>query len=277
MAGPRVDGLKFVLVGVTVLFVGMIVSLIAADVYYLVRELFMRSSWSELVEKRPNVVAEVMAAMKLSVLTSLATMVLVVLFSVPVGYALSRYRFVGHTIINTIVDVPIVLPPVMIGISLLALYSTSLGEALRETMDNWLGWTLASAVSIIMCQFLVSVSYSIRATKASFDQVDQGLERVAMSLGCSPAKAFWKVSLPLARNGLIAGSVMAWARAVGVFGPIMVFVGTGPRERIMPTAIWLELNNGDVEIALMISLFMLLLAGMALMVVHWLMPGKNWT
>ena len=255
----------------------MILSLIAADVYYLVRELFMRSSWSELVAKRPNVVAEVMAAMKLSVLTSLATVVLVVLFSVPVGYALSRYRFVGHTIINTIVDVPIVLPPVMIGISLLALYSTSLGEALRETMDNWLGWSLASAVSIIMCQFLVSVSYSIRATKASFDQVDQGLERVAMSLGCSPTKAFWKVSLPLARNGLIAGSVMAWARAVGVFGPIMVFVGTGPRERIMPTAIWLELNNGDVEIALMISLFMLLLAGMALMVVHWLMPGKNWT
>ena len=277
MAGPRVDGLKFVLVGVTVLFVGMIVSLIAADVYYLVRELFMRSSWSELVAKRPNVVAEVMAAMRLSVLTSLATVVLVVLFSVPVGYALSRYRFVGHTIINTIVDVPIVLPPVMIGISLLALYSTSLGEALRETMDNWLGWSLASAVSIIMCQFLVSVSYSIRANKASFDQVDQGLERVAMSLGCSPTQAFWKVSLPLARNGLIAGSVMAWARAVGVFGPIMVFVGTGPRERIMPTAIWLELNNGDVEIALMISLFMLLLAGMALMVVHWLLPGKNWT
>jgi molybdate transport system permease protein len=95
---------------------------------------------------------------------------------------------------------------------------------------------------------------------------------VAQVLGLSEWQAFWRVSVPLARNGLIAGGVMAWARSIGVFGPLMVFVGTGPRVLVMPTTLWLELSIGNIETAMCIALIMLAMAGTALTLVHWLSP-----
>ena len=175
-----------------------------------------------------------------------------------------------------IVDVPIVLPPVVIGLSLLAFFGTPVGEMIKTGLKKG-DWSLVSGIGIVLCQFLVSVSYSIRATKASFDAVDRRLEHVALSLGCSQWRAFRRVTLPLARNGLIAGSVMAWARAIGVFGPLMVFVGTSPRVQVMPTAIWLELSIGNIEVSLILALVAVAMAAAALAVVHWLAPGRKWT
>jgi molybdate transport system permease protein len=199
----------------------------------------------------------------------------VLLFAVPIGYALSRCRFPGRSIIETLVDVPIVLPPVVIGLSLLAFFGTGVGSAIRAALAG-AGWTLTGGIGIVMCQFLVSVPYCIRATKASFDAIDGSLEDVAMSLGCSRWAVFRRVALPLARSGLVAGGVMAWARAIGVFGPLMVFVGTGPRVQVMPTAMWLELNVGNIEAAFVIALVSLAMAGAALVVVHRLDPGRTW-
>ena len=70
---------------------------------------------------------------------------------------------------------------------------------------------------------------------------------------------------------------MAWARAIGVFGPLMVFVGTGPRVQVMPTNMWLELNVGNIEVALVVSLITMTIAGAALVLVHYLAPGRSWT
>ena len=257
--------------GFLALFVLIILVLVASDVHYLVdKKISLGEVWRILTS------TDVLAAIRMSILTSLTTLALVILFSVPAGYALSRYRFRGHAVVNAIVDVPIVLPPVVIGVSLLAFFATPLGEMIKAGLKG-AGWSLVSGIGIVLCQFLVSISYSIRATKASFDSVDRGLEHVAMSLGCSPGRAFWRVSLPLARNGLIAGSVMAWARAIGVFGPLMVFVGTSPRVMVMPTTVWLELSVGNIETCLAVALVMLAMAGAALFVVHWLAPGRRWT
>ena len=128
-----------------------------------------------------------------------------------------------------------------------------------------------------MGQFLVSISYCIRAAKASFDSINRDYENVALTLGGSPWQVFRHISLPLAGNGLIAGSVMAWARAIGVFGPLMVFVGTGPRVQVMPTQMWLELSIGNIEASLTIAIMMIVIAGTALAVVHKLTPGKEWS
>ena len=268
MAGPRANFLSIVTLAFLVLFVLAIVVLVAADVAYLLQRRV--SLWDVLTS------AEVLAAIQLSAITSVISLLLVIVLSVPVGYALSRCRFRGHSIINAIVDVPIVLPPIVIGLSLLAFFGTWVGEAIKEGLRT-AGWTLRSAIGIVLCQFFVSVSYSIRATKASFDAVDPRLEAVAMSLGCSPWGAFRRVTLPLARSGLIAGSVMAWARAIGVFGPLMVFVGTSEDVVVMPTAMYLELSTGRSEVALAIALVAVLIAGAALAVVHWLAPGRKWS
>ena len=272
VAGPRANVVSVLSVCFVVVFVLMILTLIVADLSYLGRKDYSPARfWDDITSP------EVRDPIGMTVLSSLITLALVMLFSVPIGYALSRYRFRGHAIVNTIVDVPIVLPPIIIGISLLVLFGTPLGRAVKDGLYDAAGWRLESMIGIVMCQFLVSISYSIRACKASFDSVDLQLEHVAMTLGCSPWQAFRRVAVPLAGSGLVAGSVMAWARAVGVFGPILVFVGTMSHVRVMPTLIWLEVSSGDTHIAIGLSLVMLLMASVALAVVHWLTPGRKWT
>ena len=271
IAGPRVHPLSIVTLSVLGVFIFTILVLIASDMAYLAwHDVSFGDVWDIL--RSPAI----LSAIKMSVFTSLISLVLVILFAVPIGYALSRYRFCGHTLLNTIVDVPIVLPPVVIGLSLLAFFGTPAGAAIKSALKTG-NWSMVSAIGIVLCQFLVSVSYAIRATKASFDSVDRQLEQVALSLGCSRLRAFRKVTLPLARNGLIAGSVMAWARAIGVFGPLMVFVGTGPRVQVMPTTMWLELSIGNIEVSLAIALVAVFMATAALAIVHRLAPGKAWT
>ena len=252
--------------GCLLLFVLAIVCLVGADVSYLsVKGISWRQALGLLQQER------ILFALRMSVATSLTTLVLVMLTAVPVGYALSRFRFPGRSLANTMVDVPIVLPPVVIGISLLAFFSFGVGEPIRRALAAS-NFSLVSGVGIVMCQYLMAVSYAIRSVKTAFQGVDPALDQVARVLGCSEWQAFWRVSLPLARNGLIAGGVMAWARAIGVFGPLMVFVGTGPRVLVMPTTLWLELSTGNIETAIVIALIMLGLAGVALTLVHWLSP-----
>ncbi len=268
VVGSRRSVLTAVSVGFLAVFVALVVALIVADLSYVLgRDV---SFWQ--VVSSPSV----LAGIRMSLFTSLVTLALVMLFAVPIGYALSRFRFPGRSVIDTFVDVPIVLPPVVIGLSLLALFATPLGSAIRSALAA-AGWSITSAIGIVLCQFLVSISYCIRATKAAFDSADVRLEHVAMSLGCSPWQAFRRVTLPLARPALIAGGVMAWARALGVFGPLMILVGTSPRVQVMPTAIWLEMSVGNTEAAFAIALVSLALAGAALVLVHWLAPGRTWT
>ncbi len=283
------------------LFIGMIVLLIAADVLYMI-------SWDVGPKEIFEILSskEVISAFHLSIFTSLITLVLILLTAIPVGYALSRYKFKGHSFVNTFVDVPIVLPPIVLGLSLLAFFGTPFGGVVKEIINKfcdglhvtimsvlnltkgtsigghfvwfWSGIDLGvdGAFGIIMCQYLVSVSYCIRSAKSAFEQVPRNYEDVALTLGCSEGMAFKKVTLPLAKNGIIAGGIMAWARAIGVFGPLMVFVGTGRSVQVMPTHMWLHLNIGNVEAALVVSMVTMLIAGMAITFVHWFAHGRHW-
>jgi molybdate transport system permease protein len=273
---PKVVGNKYNILNVISIlilsiFVLVIISLIFSDFFYLFSK---KISFSKFIDILLSL--DIKGAIKLSVITSLISLFLVVIFSIPIGYVLSRFRFFGHNLINTIVDVPLILPPVVIGISLLAFFGSPLGQDVKKTLVNC-NIQLVSGFGIVLCQFLVSVPYCIRSTKSSFDAVDRKLEHVALSLGCSQFQAFWKISLPLARNGLVAGSVMAWARAIGVFGPLMVFVGTSPRVQVMPTTMWLELSIGNIEASLSVALLMVFISGITLSIVHYLAPGRNWS
>jgi molybdate transport system permease protein len=262
---------KAVAISFLFLFLFIILVLIFSDVYYLVNSGMSFSDFTKIIFSKT-----VLDACYLSIITSLCSLVLVMIFAIPVGYALSRYRFPGHTLVNTFVDIPLILPPVVIGVSLLAFFGTPAGMYIKMILKKW-DISLISGVGIVMGQFLVSISYCIRAAKASFDSVDHDFENVAFTLGASPWQVFRRVTLPLAGNGLVAGGVMAWARAIGVFGPLMVFVGTGPRVQVMPTQMWLELSIGNIESSLTIAIMMIVIAGSALAIVHKLAPGKEWS
>jgi molybdate transport system permease protein len=271
---PAADGRERFLslcIAVSALFALLVLLLVAADAWYLVTH-GMRAAEAWHILARPVI----RRAIVMSLTTSLCSLLLTVAFSLPMGYVLSRCRFPGRALLDTLVDVPIVVPPVVIGVSLLAFFGTGAGMALKRGLTG-LHLSLVSGLGIVLCQFLVSAPYCIRAAKAAFDEVDRELEAVAMVLGGDRWRTFRGVTLPLARNGLVAGGVMAWARAIGVFGPIMAFIGTGPRVQVMPTCIWLELSVGNIEVSLTLALLMLGLSGTALLAVHVLAPGRSWT
>ena len=208
---------------------------------------------------------EIRAALWLSLWTSATTVALGLLFAVPMGYALSRYRFPGHAVVDSIVDLPIVLPPLVVGLSLLVFSRTPVGQWIQESGLRF----VFDRKGIILCQFLVSASFGIRAVKLTFDGIDPRIEHVAMTLGCTRAGAFFRVALPMARRGIIVGAILIWTRAFGIFGPLIVLVGTMRfRTEVLPTAIYLEQSVGHIETALAVAMLMLLLAAAALITVR---------
>ena len=302
MRKSRIDSVEIASLCMLAIFVGLIALLLISDFLYMAHwKVGPRKAWDILSSP------EVVSSFYLSLITSFLTLFYVLLTAIPIGYALSRSRFTGHTLIDTVVDIPIVLPPIVLGLSLLAFFGTEFGTSVKDVINNICesihcffglplkvlqGTSLGNHFSafwnntepgvdgifgIVMCQYLVAVSYCIRAAKSAFEEVDRNVEDVALTLGCSSAGVFRRITLPLARNGLVAGGVMAWARAMGVFGPLMVFVGTGRRVQVMPTTMWLHLNIGNIESALVVSLMTMLIAAAAIMLVHKLVPGRRWT
>ena len=238
-------------------FVAFALLLVIADAYYIDQAAVVKVATS------PYIVQ----ALRLSIVTSFMATLLAVLFAIPMGYALSRYSFPGHMLADTIVDIPIVFPPLVAGLSLLVFFSqTSLGQWLEKD----LGLTfIFQPKGIVLCQFVVSASFAIRSVKTAFDEVDRRLENVALTLGCNEWTRFLRVSLPLARGGIVAGATLAWARAFGIFGPLMIFVGSfRGKTEVLSTTIFLEQSVGHLEVALAVALLMILVALLALVTVR---------
>jgi molybdate transport system permease protein len=206
--------------------------------------------------------ADIRHALWMSIWTSCVTVALSLLFAIPIGYALSRYRIPGHVLFDTIVDLPIVFPPLVAGLTLLVFFSqTTIGRWIQDSGMEF----VFQPKGIVLCQFVVSASYAIRAVKSTFDDIDTRLENVALTLGCTQWGAFFRVALPLARNGIIAGGILTWARAFGIFGPLMIFVGSFPgRTQVLSTTVYLEQSVGNLEVALAVSLLLIAIALLAL-------------
>lgn len=237
------------------LFVGFAVLLILLDIAYVDKESFYEALRSP----------EIWAAAKLSIVSSVTTVVIVMLFAIPMGYALSRYQFPGHTLVDSIVDIPIVFPPLIIGLSLLIFFRTGFGIWLENHGIRF----VYQPAGIVLCQFLTAASFGIRTVNTTFDRIDPRTEHVALTLGCTQWGAFFRIALPMARNGVIAGAILTWARAFGIFGPLMVFVGAvRMRTEVLPTTIYLEQSIGRIEVALAVAVIMIAIATIALLAIR---------
>jgi molybdate transport system permease protein len=239
------------------LFVCFVVMLIVADILYIDMDAVGKVIKSRFIRD----------ALVLSIWTSVLATLIALLFAIPVGYVLSRYRFRGHIAIDTVIDLPIIFPPLVAGLTLLVFfYQTSFGRFIEEG----LGWEFAfQPKGIVLCQFFVSASYAIRSAKTAFDDVDRRFENVALTLGCGQWGSFRRVSLPLAANGIIAGGILTWARAFGLFGPLMIFVGNVPgKTQVLSTSVFYEQSIGHLEVALAIAIVMILVALFAIMTIR---------
>jgi len=197
---------------------------------------------------------------------SMVTCTLSTLFSlwvaIPGGYVLSRFNFPGKSLLDAVLDIPIILPPLVIGLALLILFQTPLGHAVERVVHV----TFAKP-SIVLAQFTVACAFAIRTMRVAFDQINPRSEHVALTLGCSRSQAFWMVVLPEARRGILTAATLAWARSLGEFGPILVFSGaTRLRTEVLPTTVFLELSIGNIEAAAAVSLVMVV-AALAVLIV----------
>ncbi|KUP91939.1 molybdate ABC transporter permease subunit [Tritonibacter horizontis] len=206
-------------------------------------------------------------AVRLSIKVAFWAMIVSLPFGVFVAFALARWRFPGKQLLNGLVHLPLILPPVVTGYILLVLFGP-LGPVGRVLEPYGLGiafrWTGASLAAGIMGFPLL-----VRSLRLSFELIDPGLERAAATLGASPVWVFLSVSLPLALPGLIAGAVLAFAKAMGEFGATITFVANIPGEtQTLPSAIYalLQVPGGEnsalrlVVISILVSFGALLLS-----------------
>ncbi len=205
--------------------------------------------WSTLIQP------EVLKALQLSMLTTLVSTLLTVLFGLPVAYLLARIPFPGHRVLETLVLLPTVLPPVVAGIALLLTFGR-LG--LVGHYLNALGITIPfTTTAVVVAQTFVSAPFFITSTKAGLEQLDSRYERAAYTLRASPFYAFRRVVLPLIRPALLSGIGLAWARALGEFGATITFAGNFPGiTQTLPIAVYIA-GETDLEKAVAISVLLL--------------------
>lgn len=223
---------------------------------------------------------EIRYAIRLSLISCMITTILSLWVAVPIGYLMSRYQFRGKSFVDAMIDIPIVLPPLVIGLSLLILFQTSAGKAFEKVFEDFMAGTgLARKMgmksitydipSVILAQFMVACAFAVRTMRVTFDQIPVRQEHVALTLGCSQSQSFWMVVFPQARRGLLTAATLAWARSLGEFGPILVFSGaTRFKTEVLPTTIFLEMSIGNIEAAVAVSLLMIMIAIVVLIVVR---------
>jgi len=196
---------------------------------------------------------EIQYSIKLSLISCTLTTILSLWIAVPTGYLMSRYRFPGKRLMDAVLDIPIVLPPLVIGLSLLILFQTPAGRAIQQIVP-----VTYAIPSVILAQFAVACAFAVRTMLVTFDQISPRCEQVALTLGCNQSQAFWRVALPEAQRGMLTAATLAWARALGEFGPVLVFSGaTRMRTEVLPTTVFLELSIGNIEAAVAVSLIMI--------------------
>lgn len=221
---------------------------------------------------------EIRYAIQLSLLSCSISALLSIWVAVPLGYLLARFSFRGKGLVDALLDVPIVLPPLVIGLSLLILFQAKLGgRTLDQLFQDVLHLPVTYAIpSVVLAQFAVVAAFAVRTMRVTFEQISPRTEQVALTLGCSRSQAFWRVAIPEARRGILTAITLSWARALGEFGPILIFSGaTRMKTEVLSTTVFLELSVGNIEAAVAVSLLMIATALVVLCILRFFGADPN--
>ncbi len=212
-------------------------------------------------------------ALRLSLVTTLVSLGIILLLGIPTARLLSRSTFRGKSVIDSLVDVPIVLPPAVAGIALLLAFApySPIGKLLASYNIIIPG----SIIAVIMAQTFVSLPFFVRSARTAFEEIDPRLEAAANVLSPSRMFTFRKVVLPLASRGLIAGAILAWGRALGEFGATLMFAGNLPGiTQTMPLAIYIGLNT-DIYRASFLAAILIVISFAIILVFRHFEPGRR--
>jgi molybdate transport system permease protein len=231
--------------------------------------LLQRTGWATLWEDLTAPTS--LEALRLSLVCSIGATAASLVLGTPLAYTLARVRFPGRAVVRALVLLPMVLPPVVGGVALLAAFSrrSPLGGWLYDvTADGgWLAWLPGGPVQLtfstpgaVAAATFVALPFYVLTAEAALRSVDRRYEEVAASLGAGPVTVFRRVTVPLVAPALAAGAVLAWARALGEFGATITFAGNVEgRTRTLPLAVYLRLES-DQQGALALSLLLLVVS-----------------
>lgn len=217
----------------------------------------------------------ILASIRLTLLTCTASAILSIWVATPLAYALSRFKFPGRRIVEVLVDIPLVLPPLVVGLSLLILFHLPIrGGTLEGLFSGRLGFSITYHwPAIVLAQFCVASAFATRMMRATFEQMNRRGEDIARTLGCNHRQAFMNIALPQAGRGIAAATTIAWARSLGEFGPILVFAGaTRMKTEVLSTSVFLELSVGDLGSAVAVSLGMVAIAVAVVLLLRTIAP-----
>jgi len=195
-------------------------------------------------------------SIKISFITAFITTVISVIVAVPAAYALSRTNFRFKPAVDLFLELPLIISPIALGALLLLFFNTGAGKLIQNNFISF----VYEVPGIIIAQFVTSAGIATRLIKAAIDEISPRYEFVARTLGASDFKAFSTITLPLAKNGIIAAAVLTFAKSIGEFGATVTLAGAMPmKTETLPIAIYLRLSNADIEGAAVFILTLLAL------------------
>ena len=225
--------------------------------------LFLRTSLTDFLGtlNRPQVIQ----ALNLSLVTSLITTIVTWIIGTPVAYLLAQRHFRFHRLVDTLIDLPTVLPPAVAGVALLMAFGR------RGLFGQWLeiaGITIPfTVIAVVMAQTFLSAPFFVKAAAIGFAAIDPELKQAAALDGANRWQIFRDITLPLSWVALLSGSVMTWARALGEFGATIIFAGNYPgRTQTMPLAIYIGFEV-DLNVALTLAIILICLSFLTLIIV----------
>ena len=232
--------------------------------------IFLRTSPLDLLENLNK--TQVSQAITLSLVTSLTTTALTLIAGTPVAYLLAHRRFRFFHLVDTLIDLPTVLPPSVVGIALLMAFGR---RGLLAPIFSMLGINISfTTLAVIMAQTFIAAPFYIKAATIGFSAIDLELKQAAALDGANRWQVFRYIILPMSWMALLSGSVMTWARAMGEFGATMLFAGNFPgKTQTMPLAIYIGFEL-DLNVALTLSVIMICLAFLALVILKGLLHQR---
>lgn len=219
--------------------------------------LLWRTPWSDVADVITD--QSVRRALWLSIQTSVLATVFAVLFGVPLAWVLARVSFPFRSLVRALATLSMVLPPVVGGVALF--FSFGRRGLFGQYLDDWFGVRLPfTTAGVVVAQTFVSMPFLVLTVESAFRQFDIRYDDVARSLGATRWHAFRRVTLPSIRPAIIAGVVLAWARALGEFGATITFAGNLPgTTQTMPLATYLALET-DPGAALVLSIVLIVVS-----------------
>lgn len=255
-----------IFVGAAITAIGLILLPLGALFYRAVAE----RAW-QTTEIEP-----IIDALRLSIDTTLISLLIIVLIGTPLAYGLARFRFVGKRLLSALIELPIVLPPAVAGLGLLIALGRQ--SIIGGAINDYFGYTIPfSRVAVILAQVFVALPYFVRTAQLGFESIPKSVEEAALVDGADWIARLRFITLPLARNALLSGALLSWARALGEFGATILFAGNLQGvTQTLPLLVF-SIFERDVNAAIWAAIILIATAILTLFLARWLLDRGHYT